>query len=259
MMSLERKLGLNLSQGLGLSNLFLAGLLSCGAEGTSAKGCKNDNDCKGDRYCDESTSQCVSEEAPKPSETDTIQPAQLKTILDEEFDGSSLDTAQWKNYCFTWENCAEVSNGDDYSLAGGVLKVNYGGIVFATSFKLGDGKAVVEYKRRNEDFDYAIHGIRDIAGETRLLFWNGLDDDSGFTAGAGVSQGRNGYDVDKELSIDENPHTWHVFKIEADASQAIFTADSDSAAFSTKELDGQNELYVWLGGGEYDYLKVWGE
>ena len=252
-MSLERKLGV-----LGIS---LAALLSCGAEGSSAKGCKDDNDCKGDRYCDESTGQCVSEEAPAPSETDTTQPAQLKTILDEEFDGSSLDIAEWKKYCFTWQDagCTEVAAGDDYFIDKGILKVNYGGMVFATPFKLGDGKLRVEYKRRNEDFDYAIHGIRDIAGETMLLFWNGLDDDSGFTAGAGVSQGRNEYDMDKELYIDENPHTWHVFKIEADASQAVFTADSDSAAFSTKELDEQNELYVWLDGGEYDYVKVWTE
>ena len=41
-MPLERKLSV-----LGIS---LAALLSCGAEGSSAKGCRDDNDCKGDRH-----------------------------------------------------------------------------------------------------------------------------------------------------------------------------------------------------------------
>ncbi len=247
---MERKLGV-----LGAS---LAALLACGAEGTSANGCKDDNDCKGDRYCDESTKQCVSEGSqPNPS-ADASSSTGLKTILEENFDGSSLDTSQWKNYCFKG-GCAELAGGEDYSLNNGILKVNYGGIVFAAPFKLGEGKIAVEYKRRNEDFYYAIHGIRDLAGKTRLLFWNGFDDDSGFTAGAGVSQGRNEYDVDKELYIDEDPHVWHTFRIEADTSKAVFTADEETAEFSAKELDSQAELYLWLDGGEYEYVKAWKE
>lgn len=256
-MSLERKLGLSLS-GLGslISGALLFGAINCGAEGSSAKGCKNDNDCKGDRYCDESTNQCISEGSQPSPSTDASSSTGLKTILEEDFDGSSLDTSQWKNYCFKW-GCAELAAGEDYSLNNGILKVNYGGIVFAAPFKLGGGKIAVEYKRRNEDFDYAIHGIRDIAGETRLLFWNGFDD--GFTAGAGVSQGRDGYDVDKELYIDEDPHVWHTFRIEADTKTAMFTADEETAEFSAKELDSQNELYLWLDGGEYEYVKAWKE
>ncbi len=251
-MSLERKLG------FGVSSLFLAGLFSCGGEGNSMKGCNNDNDCKGDRYCDEQTHQCVSKGAKVPA--DAPSSPQLHPILDEKFNGSSLDTAKWKRYCFTWEgeNCAELKAVEDYSLEGGILKVNFGGIVFTTPLKLEEGELTVEYKRRNEDFDYAIHGIRGLAGQTSLLFWNGWDDDSGFTAGAGVSQGR-GYDMDQELYIDENPHTWHVFKITADANHAVFTADGEKAEFSTQELDSQNALYLWLDGGEYDYVNVWEE
>lgn len=249
---MERKLG------LGLSGLFLAGLLSCGAEGSLTEGCKNDNDCKGDRYCDENTNQCVSEgNQPNPL-TDASSSTGLKTILEENFDGSPLDASQWKNYCFKG-GCEELAEGDDYSLNNGILKVNYGGIIFAAPFKLDEGKITVEYKRRNEDFDYAIHGIRDLAGKTRLLFWNGYDDDSGFTAGAGVSQGRNEYEVDKELYINEDPHAWHTFRIETDADKAVFTADGETAEFSAKELDSQAELYIWLDGGEYEYMKVWGE
>ncbi len=240
-MPLERKLS------LGLSGLFLAGALSCGAEGASAKGCKNDNDCKGDRYCDESTNQCVSEGTVEPNPLDVIQSPQLKTILDEDFNGSGLKYSWQAGSCET--GCPSPVRGEDYSLNNGVLVLTGGFFRSVDNVKLGDGKIVLEYSVKSSPGDYIIHGLRNYAGNTRLMCYGG--DDDGAVFGCGVSEGggdNHSYSKDKNFSLD--PYQWHTIKVEADASQATFTVDnSQTATFSTQELNPSSKLEVWLYGG----------
>ncbi len=252
-MSLERKLG------LGLSSLFLAGLLSCGAEGSSANGCKNDNDCKGDRYCDESINQCVSNgtlpqnsaDTAQQNPADIVQPIKLKTILDEEFDSSLGD--KWISAGCP-SNCPLAVEGEDYTINNGRLK-NDSWIAYDLNHSLGEGKIVLEYKVRTGNADYIIHGLRGYSGSTRLMCYGGEDD--GMVFGCGVSQGSgDNPDYSKDVDFALNPNEWHTLKVEADTSQAVFTADGQSQSLSTKELDSSAKLQVWLMEGEYDYLKI---
>lgn len=246
-MSLEGKLS------FGLSSLFLAGLFSCGAEGSSADGCKNDNDCKGDRYCDENTGQCVSE-GNRQNPIDTTQPSQLKIILDEEFN-SPLGEKWISAGCPS--NCPPAVEGEDYTIDSGTLK-NDSWIAYDLNHSLGEGKIVLEYKVRTGNADYIIHGLRGYSGSTQLMCYEGEDD--GMVFGCGVSQGSgDNSDYSKDVNFALNPNEWHTLKVEADTSQAVFTADGQSQSVSTKELDSSAKLQVWLMEGEYDYLKAWTE
>ena len=256
-MPLERKLSV-----LGIS---LAALLSFGTEGSSAKGCKNDNDCKGDRYCDENTGQCVSEETPKPSETDTVQPAQLKTILDEEFDGSSLNY-KWSNAncsrteCPVWNNNCKGScpaeKGTGYVVENGVLKVK-GALAYGEALALEQGIRL-EYKMRDsnsEGISNAANGLK--MGEPIFI---GCYTNSSSFIGCGIT-GNGVLNADNSKKFPSDPSQWHVIGIEADTKQVKFTVDDQSQTSSVDSssigLSSSSELNLFLGeGGEYDYIKI---
>src|SRR3989344_6595748 len=175
-MPLERKLSV-----LGIS---LAALLSCGAEGSSAKGCKDDNDCKGDRYCDESISQCV--------DSELRQNDQSKMVLNEEFDSSSLNY-KWSNAncsrteCPVWNNNCKGScpaeKGTGYVVENGVLKVK-GALAYGEALALEQGIRL-EYKMRDsspEGISPAANGLR--MGEPIFI---GCYTDSPSVIGCGIT------------------------------------------------------------------------
>ncbi len=245
-MSLERKFGI-----LGIS---LAALLSCGVEGSSAKGCKDDNDCKGDRYCDEETGQC----------TDNEQREEGQPILNEEFNSQTLDY-HWgtagcsQAECPDWNNnckggCPAIE-GEHYTIEKGILTVlKDSDITYGAAIIPAEGMNL-EYKVRDSKAAGAFAGL--VLGQQHFI---GCYADTSNSVGC---------DTTKDSKIDAEgknfpalPTEWNIIKIEADAKQVKFIVNDLSPIsedISSIEGFSSSEWHLYLGEGEYDYIKVWKE
>ncbi len=250
---MERKLGLRNF----VSGTVLFGLSSCGAEGSSTKGCKSDSDCKGDRYCDEKSHQCVDDEPG--------QNTPLNIVLNEEFDSSTLDyhwssancadgeCPDWNNNCKG--NCPAVKE-EDYIINNGVLEMK-DSLAYGIG-ELGAG-IVLEYKVRNigSKLGYTA-GLRN---GSEGLFIGCWDNSSSIICDISGSSGISPYK--KTFSGDLSQ--WQTVKIDANAQMVRFTVGDQTQEIAPSRELGNFDissfgLYLYLfEEGEYDYVKAWKE